>query len=292
MRKEEGFKEQLSVSLPDYLIDELKTDPICKQLYSTHIGFYPNAENHFRLREEGSKQYILIYCIKGKGWISEGGKRYTVMANQYFVMPPNVPHSYASDESEPWSIYWVHFSGTLAGYFYDNKGGPKNISPSNLARIEDRIQLFYEIIRNLEMGYSVDNMQYANICLKYLLASFKYVGQFRQISKVDSEDVVTSSISFMKQNLDKKLSLDYLAAESGLSVSQYSLLFRKRAGRSPMDYFTNIKIQRACQFLDNSSLRIGEISRAVGYIDPFHFSRIFKQVMGVSPKAYRQKPKG
>lgn len=292
MKKEEGFKEQLSVILPEYIIRELRNDPICKQLYATDIGFYPNAEGHHRVRKEGCGQYILIYCIKGKGWISEGGRRIAVKANQYFVIPPEVPHSYASDDIDPWSIYWVHFAGKLAAFFYDTLGSPKTISPSNLDRIEDRIQFFYEIIRNLEMGYALENLQYSNVCLLHLLSSFKYISQFRQIQKMTNEDVVAASISYMKQNLDKKQALENLAAESRLSVSQYSLLFRKKTGRSPMDYFTNLKIQRACQLLDNSTLRIGEIAARVGYGDPFHFSRIFKQLMGMSPKNYRQTPKG
>lgn len=292
MKKEEGFKEQLSVILPDYIIRELEDDPICKQLFATDIGFYPNARDHHRVRKNGCNQYILIYCIKGKGWISEGGNKYAVKENQYFVIPPDVAHSYASDSTDPWSIYWVHFAGELAAYFYDTIGSAKTISPSNLDRIEDRIQLFLEVIRNLEMGYGMENLQYANVCLLHFLSSFKFLSQFRQIRRIDDEDTVANSISFMKKNLDERHSLESLASISGLSVSQYSLLFRKKTGRSPMDYFTNLRMQGACRLLDNSTLRIGEIARRVGYNDPFHFSRIFKQVMGLSPLHYRKQPKG
>lgn len=292
MKKEEGFKEQVSVILPDYITEEFLSDPICRQLNATDIGYYPYAQNHYRVRERGSKQYILIYCVNGKGWISLGGHRYAVKANQYFVIPPNVAHAYASDKADPWSIYWVHFTGELAPFFYDTIGDPKTISPSNLDRIEDRIQIFYEVIKNLEMGYSQDNLRYSNICLLHFLSSFKFVSQFWEIRKSEVSDVISSTISFMKRNLKKKHSLAQLSAESGLSASHYSLLFRKKTGRSPMYYLTNLRIQKACQLLDNSELRIGEIAMNVGYQDPFHFSRIFKQVMGVSPANYRKQPKG
>ena len=288
----ENFKKQMSVVLPDYILSELQKDPICEQLYLTDIGYYPDAKYHHRVREKGSSQYILIYCIKGKGWISETGRKITVKTNQYFIIPPHVAHAYASDEKDPWSIFWVHFTGHLATHFYDTIGSAKSIIPSNLDRIDDRIQLFNEIITNLELGYGAENLRYANICLMHFLSSFKYVSQFREIRKSEESDGVTSSIAFMKRNLEKKHSLAGLSSESGLSPSQYSLLFRKKTGRSPMDYLTNLRVQKACQFLDNSTLRVGEVALKVGYSDPFHFSRIFKHVMGVSPVFYRKQPKG
>ena len=55
-----------------------------------------------------------------------------------------------------------------------------------------------------------------------------------------------------------------------------------------MDYFIHIKIQRACFLLDTTTLSVREIGSQVGYEDPYYFSRIFRKVMGVPPRAYRQ----
>lgn len=292
MKKSDGFKEQISVVLPGFIINELRNDPISERLYLTDIGYYPKAQHHLRERESGCSQSILIYCIEGKGWVSIKGKKMPVNENQYFIIPNDTAHSYGSNNNNPWSIYWVHYSGSLASYFSDSFQNPQTISPSNLDRIDDRIQLFKEMINNLEMGYSKENVQYANICLLHFLASFKLVSQFRQIRKIEENDTVGNVVSFMKRNLDKKHYLSELAEVARLSVSHFSLLFRTKTGRAPMDYLTHLRIQRACQYLDNSSLQVNEISLEVGFEDPFHFSRVFKQVMGVSPVYYRKKPKG
>ena len=291
MKKRDGFKGQRIIILPEFLIREIQNNPFYSQLYLTDIGYYPNARYHYIIRKEGCSQYILIYCTEGKGWFSVDGKRTNVNANQFFVIPEGVSHSYGSSNNDPWSIYWVHFNGTQASYFLENNR-TNHISPSKISRIDDRIQLFEEIIQNLEMGYSLENVHYANICLLHFLASFKYISQFRQIRRIREKDLIDDTIYFMKEFVHEKLTLKTIASEIGLSPSQYSLVFRRKTGRSPMDYLLHLRIQKACQFLDATDFRIKEIALKVGYDDPYYFSRIFKKVMGTSPVNYRTLPKG
>ncbi|HKK62961.1 MAG TPA: AraC family transcriptional regulator, partial [Bacteroidales bacterium] len=199
---------------------------------------------------------------------------------------------YGSSKNNPWSIYWVHFSGHLASHFHGSAGDLGTILPSKSSRIEQRIQLFGEIIQNLEMGYSKENLEYANICLWHFLASFKYVNQFREIQIYRKTDPVEYTKIYMRENMHEKLSLNQLAEETGFSASHFSLLFRKKTGRSPMDYLIYLRIQKACQYLDNTSLRIQEIALKVGYEDQYYFSRLFKKLMGIPPSEYRKKEKG
>lgn len=287
MRRKEGFKGQRTYVIPDYIIQEVKKEPHSRNLYITDIGYYPNAAYHYRSRPKGSGQYILMYCVSGSGWISVDSRKHYLKANQYFIIPANKPHTYASSHIDPWSIYWIHYSGVHAPFFSPDSSAVHDIEPSTIDRIRDRLILFEEILQNLEMGYSLDNLNYANICLSQFLASFYYLAQFGQIRKIREQDVIDRSILYMKNNLSRKLSLEDLARQADVSASHYSLQFRKKTGHSPVDYFIQLKIQRACHLLDRSSLRIKEIALNVGYDDPYYFSRIFKKTMNVSPKEYR-----
>jgi AraC-like DNA-binding protein len=58
-----------------------------------------------------------------------------------------------------------------------------------------------------------------------------------------------------------------------------------------MEYYTQLKIQRACSYLQFSDLKLKEIAFRLGFYDPFHFSKAFKQEMGIAPKEYRKKYK-
>ncbi len=292
MRKKEGFKGQRTLILPDFLLSEIQKDALGSQLYVTDLGYYPNACYHHRIRKNGCEQYILIYCVEGEGWCSINGKRNLVSANQFFIIPQGVPHAYGSSDKHPWSIYWLHFSGTQAQHFIDITGNTKSIIPCKISRIEDRIQLFEEIIQNLEMGYSHENIHYANICLWHFLGSFKYISQFRQIRTIRELDVIEDSILFMKEHLANKITLKDISEQCGLSPSHFSMLFKAKTSRTPMDYLIHLRIQKACQLLDASNQRIKEIARMVSYDDPYYFSRIFKKTMNISPLQYQKTLKG
>ncbi|PGH40196.1 MAG: AraC family transcriptional regulator, partial [Candidatus Nephrothrix sp. EaCA] len=64
---------------------------------------------------------------------------------------------------------------------------------------------------------------------------------------------------------------------------------RKKTGYSPMVFFNRLKVQRACQYLKSSTLRINEIAYKIGIQDPFYFSRMFAKTIGISPAEYRKK---
>lgn len=109
---------------------------------------------------------------------------------------------------------------------------------------------------------------------------------------VGEETSINKLIYFMKRNLNRKLVLENLAEESGFSASHLSLVFKRSTGHSPLSYFTQLKIQRACQYLDHTNMEIKEISSALGYDDPLYFSRVFSKIMDQSPKRYRMRLKG
>ena len=292
MIKPDGFQDERTVIIPELIINEIQNNPISKQLYITDIGFYPKAKNHLRERVSGCKQHILMYCTDGEGWILLGNSRITVKANQYFIIPANTPHTYGSSKDNPWSIYWIHFSGLTADYFIDTICEAQNITPSEISRIDERLDLFEEMIQNLEMGYSMENIDYANICLWHFLASFRYLSQYRQVRKPQERDLTEKSIFYMRKHLKEKLTLEDLANQANLSVAHYSLLFKQKTGHSPLNYLIQLKIQNACRLLDHTHLNIKEIAQRIGYDDPYYFSRIFKKVMNISPKEYRKTLKG
>jgi AraC family transcriptional regulator, arabinose operon regulatory protein len=289
MKKEDGFPGQISFVIPERILALVKANPLISDLYITDIGYYPQAKHHFRERPVGSTELILIYCIEGKGEILLKDSTYQVSADHYFIIPSGMPHSYHSDLSQPWSIYWIHFSGIKSGIFGKFACQSIPIERGKSSRISDRLELFSEIFRNLERGFSLETLEYVNLCLPHLLASFTHLSQFRLIKESGERDPVSQSINFMLEHLTRKLKLEEISIQTGLSASHYSRLFLNRTGHSPIDYFIQLKIQRACRLLDNSGWMIADVSREMGFEDQFYFSRVFRKVMGMSPGEYRKR---
>lgn len=261
IKLKDGFNGERALVLPLSVVQEMEKDALSSVLHITDIGYYPKALHHFRERTEPISQFVFIYCIEGAGWFRIGEQGYAVKANQYFILPAGIPHAYGSDESNPWTIYWIHFKGKLASYFAGQANRPIDIKPSIQSRISNRNDLFEEIFHTLEMGYSHENLLYACSAFHYYLGSLRYLQQYREAARdeSDSNDIVTAAIHYMKENLEKRLTLADLAAHTGYSPSHFSVLFSKRTGYAPLTYFNQLKIQQACQLLDFTDMKINQI---------------------------------
>ncbi|GAB6011816.1 AraC family transcriptional regulator [Viscerimonas tarda] len=287
----DGFKGEKAIVTPYNIRDYQESNAITRQLFVSHIGYYPDAKYHFRQRENGAPENILIYCEKGKGWIEHNGEKLTLTANKAYIIPANEPHAYGADNREPWSIYWLHFKGENTNMFGAIFGQLLSIDESDNSRYKDRFDLFESIYRNLEMGYSPENLEYISFCLMHLLASLKYLPQYRELKTVKLDDVIRKSIVYMKENLENRITLDDIAQAVGYSKSHLITLFTQKTSYSPIVYYNQLRIQRACSYLQFSDLKIKEIAFRLGFYDPYHFSKAFQKEMEISAREYRRKYK-
>ncbi len=105
--------------------------------------------------------------------------------------------------------------------------------------------------------------------------------------QVTDNFMINKMLQFIHVNIENHLSLDKLAKDLNISVGYASDCFKKNMGISVMKYVQKIKIDRAKNLLlstDNSILYIGIL---LGFYDQSHFSRTFKDIVGVSPTVYR-----
>ena len=79
-----------------------------------------------------------------------------------------------------------------------------------------------------------------------------------------------------------------MAAFLGYSVSYFHRKFYKATGQSPINYFIQMKVNKACIELIKTDLKITQIASKLVFKDSYYFSRIFTQTMGISPKKFRE----
>lgn len=290
LKKREGFLGQRIVVIPNNIRKNVTENSLINSLYLTSTGYYPHATNHFRERTAGADEFILIYCLEGFGKIEIEGETFKISPNHFFIIPPSIPHKYKADKRNPWSIRWLHFRGTRAQYLYNRYR--KINEDSKVVHVpfqEFRINLFEHTIDTLEKGYSKHNIEYINITLWQLLSSFVYPNFFQKIGYQSNEaDFADKAIQYMQNAIEESISVEELAQHVNYSVSYFHSSFKEKTGFSPIHYFNQLKIQKACQYLSFSGLSIKEISHKLGFNDPFYFSRLFKNMMGLSPNKYRQ----
>jgi len=298
MRNERGvvvgegtYVGQRMIYVPGAILKNVLKNPCIKDLYITHIGVFPKAIGQHRIRPKGCRQFILIYCLSGEGWVEVRGIRTAVNKNQLFVIEPNTACSYGANDRNPWTNYWIHFTGANASAYSPVLNQIIKIPPSNNSRLEERLILFEEMLQNLKDCFVPDKVVYANICLKQFLSSIKYLEVYRSVKKDNEHDVINEVISYMRAHLNVTISAVELAQHSNYSYANLYRLFKKNIGSSPHDYFIHLKMERAIKYLLTTNLKVKEIGLKLGYEDPYYFSRMFTNHVGLSPANYRKEAK-
>jgi AraC-like DNA-binding protein/quercetin dioxygenase-like cupin family protein len=99
---------------------------------------------------------------------------------------------------------------------------------------------------------------------------------------------ISRALSHIEAHYAEPLTVAQLARVAGMSPSTFMRRFRDAVGRSPVDTLIHTRIARACERLrHDSDLKLAAIADTCGFADANYFSRLFRRVMGCTPRAYR-----
>lgn len=114
----------------------------------------------------------------------------------------------------------------------------------------------------------------------------RYIGQEFQEAHV--EDKIRLAIQYMQQNFERNIAINELAERYGMSPNYFSTMFKRETNQSAITYLTNLRVQKAVWYLENTEDSAVDISQRVGYEDSQYFFRVFKKTMGMTPLMYRK----
>lgn len=101
------------------------------------------------------------------------------------------------------------------------------------------------------------------------------------------EEIVALVKEYIQQHYAEPIDLNILADNLGFSPSYLTKVFSKCEDTTPSKYIRGFRMNIAKQMLSTDA-NLDQIAAAVGYTDPFHFSKSFKQTVGMSPSEYRK----
>ncbi|MGL4739041.1 MAG: response regulator [Cellulosilyticaceae bacterium] len=102
-----------------------------------------------------------------------------------------------------------------------------------------------------------------------------------------STDIIKTAQNYIQEHYAENLTLNTLADFLFIHPIYLSKLFKERTGQNFIDYLTDIRIEKAKELLTQTHFKIYDISEMVGYESSKYFSKLFKDIVGVTPKAYR-----
>ena len=238
-------------------------------------------------RPKGRLDYQLLYIVSGKGHFYFHGEDRVVYAGRMVLIQPRQEQRYEYFGEDKPEVYWVHFTGSDV----------KNILRSYNIPMDDPIfysgasstysYLFKEMIHELQTCKT----GYEDLLAMYLRQIFLLVQRTRQEERPTVSTYIQEEMEFARryfnEHYNEPISIQEYAESRNMSVCYFQRNFKQIVKHTPMQYLLTIRVNNAASLLETTDYSMAEIAAIVGYEDPLYFSRLFRKIMGVSPRDYR-----
>lgn len=227
------------------------------------------------LQEPRKTRYYLVVCKDGSSYLNVDGKEEKLQKNQAIVIAPNTKCILKPETATLYPI--IVFDGLLKELNFLNK----IINLSSLSG-----SLFKELVLKLTQKEAFKDSEIMLLIslLEYLLNSLNIN---ESTTKIKSNDytVFTEAVRYIKENLDKDISINNMSSYLCVSSSKLKRVFAKYSALSIHKFMLAVKTEKAKELL-KSGLSSKEVSKRLGFENQNYFSAVFKRETGKSPSEY------
>lgn len=227
-------------------------------------GFGPAVRSH----------WLLHFVVSGFGIFERDGETYHVGPGDIFVIPPYMETYYQADSEKPWYYIWVGFTTRdVLPEVFDNP----------VIRCPGAGEIFEEMrhCAGMESGKSA----FLSGCIWKLTALLLEQGKQRI-------DYVEKALNCMRSEYMNGINIADIADRLNLNRIYFSTIFSKQIGMPPGRYLMNLRLERAAELMVVYGESPSTAAVSVGYPDLYHFSKMFKQHFGCSPRQYSKNMRG
>lgn len=250
------------------------------------------ATSKWKIEHEIIEIYNLVLIYDGQGTFEGGREKIAVKKGDLICFQKGERQIMHTDKNNLLKFYTVNFQCILPRY----ENGRWNIAEKNLplkfcTPIDDKVlfdklfMLFDKICKIHISG--VKNGESEAALLKIIELSVYAHNGAGSYQSIKIRNKINDAIKFMSENIDKKITVPFLAKMVNLSPSHFAMSFKKVTGYSPVDYLIYMRISKAKMLLDDK-MSITAVSEIVGFSDVYYFSKSFKKIVGVSPSNYKK----
>ncbi len=262
-----------------------------------------------------------LYCLKGRAYIIIESIQYEITPHTLVLIKPNKAHSLWMDEGNPADILWIHFDFT---YRNDMQNLSKLLTNSNSVQYREDLPwthhlrpdpifenglVFPEIVKiKHPVSLEVENIFKSIIkifreakgmwqldCKIELLKLLRII--IKEVSDVNSKNDIHNGekqkialvvADYIHKNYQRKLTLGEIAEVLNLHEDYVGKIFKRETGESFTLYANRFRIQRAKELMTATELSIDNISELIGFGDVYYFTKVMKNIEGITPGVWRK----
>ncbi len=257
-------------------------------LYLQEIGTLQAVSSHLSGRVQ-LESFLFFVVRSGAGTLHYEGESYDLQAGDCVFIDCRKQYSHISNPDNLWKLSWIHFYGPTISDIYEKyreRGG----LPAFHSQSYPQYDVTYQTLYNIASGSSyVRDMEINTELASLLTTLMQDAWQTENADNRGKKSDLLSLKTYLDANFTEKITLDDLAQRYYINKFYLTRIFKEQFGTSINNYLLDLRITRAKSLLRFSDLTADAIGLECGIGSGYYFSRVFKQVEGISPSEYRKR---
>ena len=270
------------VASGEYYYLNLTPKKECKE--SVVCGGREQCSQDYRIQRESFRFHSIEFVASGKGSLMMHGNTFELRPGMIFCYGPRTPHIIETDPDFPLLKHFVSFVGTNLTNLLKQTIFRRGI-PLYAAR-PFRIRNIFENLIVTGNTPSPNRDALCALLLRQLILMTDDTAMDAETAASPAWQTYLRCRQHIERNFLSLATVKDAALQCFIDQAYLARLFKRFADETPLQLINRLKINKAAELLNSRNMLVKEAAEAVGFADPYHFSRVFKRVYGIPPKTF------
>ena len=237
----------------------------------------------------------ICVCLQGHSYLQLTDRTVVLEPGQFFVVPARMLHNECIPADEECLDLWLNMrqdQGIRTVISGRNEEGEFSILYCRAVMLEPvQKKALLDTLHNELNGDGFG----AQILVKNRMIE-TLIAMVRQLDLEDKgltgkqwqQSVVSEVEDYLHHHCTDRIELQDLADHMAMSVKHLNRIFKDVTGTTIINYANQVRLEQAKYYLSTTTMKIKDIAELLNYYDQYHFGRIFKKNIGVSPMEFRK----
>lgn len=241
----------------------------------------------YQVSRSAFRYHAVEYVVDGQWELDLGGKVHEIGPGAVFSYGPNTRYSLRATGSRRLAKFFVDFAGRRSAKLLKSSG----LTGGRLGKLH-HTRWVHDLLDQLldcanlprasarRIGTQLTELLLSRLHEDLRAAANPHPESFRTFERVRQ---------YVQEHYVQLRTVEELASHCNVVPAYLSRLFRRFADESPLQYLTRLKMDHAAELILRQNHSVKQAAAALGFDDPYHFSRVFKRVHGVAPGYFGRK---
>jgi AraC-like DNA-binding protein len=249
-------------------------------------GGCERCEPDYRIDRRGFPFYCIEFVARGRGSLTINGQTRLLLPGMVFTYGPGIAYVMTTEADDPFIKYFVDLAGRKARRLLEDHGlGPGTVAQANAPDVI--LRAFDDLVANGAGGRRL-GPQICVILVELLVLKIAEMRTTERAYPTGAFTTYQTCRAFILDNYLQIHTLDDIAEACHVNKAYLCRLFQRFDNQSPYRYLMQLKMREAAKRLQRRESLVKQVGYELGFEDPFHFCRVFKNVFGLSPAALKR----